>query len=299
MRGIVSKMLSKSGVLTLVLLTGTVITAGEVSAQVEDRDVETESTWSPKDRWKRFNKKYDLMFVNEMATNTYVSGNDRLFYNDTLGYFTYHSSDKNSWRVAVEYWQENSRLEDPERETERRYETSELRYKRSKILTQKDHGINVSAELRALHYSNEIEAAIDVRQAYNARINASRSFGAFSLAATARYDVFDRTSLKPTVRKDQHRAYLSTSYSINDEWSVSNLIFYNRTFNDKPSGENTLSEFARVYPTVSKSLGKGLSADVYYMMTPYVRKAGKDKMEYVDGFTKKGRIAFSLTYVVF
>lgn len=147
------------------------------------------------------------------------------------------------------------------KEADHSFARSVIKYTRSGILNQNDHGINLSANLEKRFYPDK-----DTRNAINQyglnRISASmsRSFGAINLSGTVYGAVRDRIDTSDHSTQT-HYAYivLTQSYSINDSWSLSLTEELYQGYNKNQ--ENLRGAQDGVAMTME--LGKQLSPSVY------------------------------------
>ena len=175
-----------------------------------------------------------------------------------IAYLKYQVTPKDRLQLETRYTAKTSA---EMKEADHSFARSVIKYTRSGILNQNDHGINLSANLEKRFYPDT-----DIRNAINQyglnRISASmsRSFGAINLSGTVYGAVRDRidTSDHDT---QTHYAYivLTQSYSINDSWSLSLTEELYQGYNKNQ--ENLRGAQDGVAMTME--LGKQLSPSVY------------------------------------
>ena len=175
-----------------------------------------------------------------------------------IAYLKYQITPKDRLQLETRYTSEKTA---DMKEADHSFARSVIKYTRSGILNQNDHGLNLSMNLEKRFYPDK-----DIRNAINQyglnRLSASmsRSFGAVNLSGTIYGAVRDRidTSDHST---STHYGYIvvTQSYSINDSWSVSltEEFFqsYNKNQDNLRGGQGDVD--------LSMEVGKQLSPSVY------------------------------------
>jgi hypothetical protein len=180
-----------------------------------------------------------------------------------IAYLKYQITPKDRVQLETRYTSEKTA---DMKEADHSFARSVIKYTRSGILNQNDHGLNLSMNLEKRFYPDK-----DIRNAINQyglnRLSASmsRSFGAVNLSGTIYGAVRDRIEKRKVDKKGNetgsHYGYivLTQSYSINDSWSVSLTEEFYQAYNK--NAENLRGGQGNV--DLSMEVGKQLSPSVY------------------------------------
>ncbi|ATH08001.1 hypothetical protein BIY24_08560 [Halobacteriovorax marinus] len=176
-----------------------------------------------------------------------------------------------------------------ERANNTRLHSTQLRYTKSSILNEKDHGVSLYAQVRYYHYSkSNQESGSD---GYGrAIISASRSFGKFRLSLTSDNVVYNRNANKASMTHFNMLG-VGTSYSLTDSFSVSTATnWYKYNYNNTDS----FKEFALLGLYTEYSFGNGLSVGPYFEAEMLTAQDGRDG--FTEEWVKNGSVGATLYY---
>ncbi|RLA62594.1 MAG: hypothetical protein DRQ88_08185 [Epsilonproteobacteria bacterium] len=184
-----------------------------------------------------------------------------------------------------------------------------LRYKRSSILTEDKHGVNMSAEVRLNLFPNYYLKKPNAYMSYSVRANFAKEFtGYFTLASTLRYDEYIRNSAAKNLSRRKFNVYINPSFSFLKSWSFTPGISFNHRIRggtvvkiDEKTGKTEVSNFERsthigFVPEIGYSVNKELSMGLYWDSTPI---ASHDNKFLSPGWGKSSAIGYYLSYSLF
>lgn len=191
-----------------------------------------------------------------------------------IAYLSYKITPKDKIRLETRY---TSAKTADMKEADHSFARSVIKYTRSGVLNQNDHGLNLSLNLEKRFYPDK-----DIRNSINQyglnRVSASmsRSFGAVNLSGTIYGAIRDRinTSDKST---QTHYGYivLTQSYSINDSWSVSLTEELYQGYNKNQENLRGAQDGVAMTMEVGKQLSPSVYAGVSVSGTPFAPYDGK------------------------
>lgn len=163
------------------------------------------------------------------------------------------------------------------KEADHSFARSVIKYTRSGILNQNDHGLNLSVNVEKRFYPDT-----DIRNAINQyglnRLSASmsRGFGAINLSGTVYGAIRDRIDTSDHSTQT-HYAYvvLTQSYSINDSWSVSLTEELYQGYNKNQENLRGAQDGIAMTVEVGKQLSPSVYAGVSASGTPFKPYDGK------------------------
>lgn len=222
--------------------------------------------------------------------NNELSGNSQLH----IAYLKYQVTDKDRLQLSNRLSRKNLSGKD----VDYSYARMVLKYTRSGVLTQAEHGINLKINLEKRYYPDKDER--HRRNAYGLnRLSASvsRSMGQFNFSGTAYVAVSDRID-KSVSDTTTHYLYavLTQSYRFNDKWSLSltEELFqtYNTQLEDYRGGQAGIAMTLELGRSISPAVYAGISISA----TPF---AAYDGQLLADNITEKFGIGGSLYWSAF
>lgn len=178
---------------------------------------------------------------------------------------------------------------DGERPNNTRLHSTQLRYTRTNILSEKDHGVSLYAQLRYYQYSKSNQQGGS--DGYGRAIFGSgKSFGKFRLSVTSDNVVYNRNANKASMTHFNMLG-VGTSYRITDSLSVSTATnWYKYNFNNT----DNFKEFALLGLYTEYGFSNGLSVGPYFEAEMLTAKDGRDG--FTEEWVKNGSVGATLYY---
>ncbi len=170
-----------------------------------------------------------------------------------------------------------------------RLHSTQLRYSRSSILNEKDHGVSLSAQVRYYHYSkNNQKSGSD---GYGRAIfSAGKSLGKLRLSLTADNVVYNRNANNASMTHF-NMIGLGAGYSITDSFSVNgSLNWYKYNYNNS----DNFHEFSLIGIYTDYSFKNGLSVGPYFEAEMTAAKDGRDGFS--NEWVKNSSVGATLYY---
>ncbi len=176
-----------------------------------------------------------------------------------------------------------------ERSSNTRIHSTQLRYSRSSILNEKDHGVSLSAQARYYHYSKSNQQSGN--DGYGrAILSAGKKFGKLGLSLTSDNVIYNRNARSAGMTHFNMIGF-GTSYSLTDSFSAStSLNWYKYNYNNSESFE----EFSLLGIYTEYSFSNGISVGPYLEAVATTSNDDRDGLK--EEWIKNSSVGATLYY---
>jgi hypothetical protein len=215
------------------------------------------SEFTYRDDFKKDEKTETTEFINQYG-------------NDTTFHLSYKLSDLDSLRLNTGMYNQISNKDDS---ADTSWNGATIRYKRSSILSEKTHGVEMSAETRFNLYDGRTKNQDNLLGSTSMRANFSKTLAPkFDMVSILRWDQNIRTSGKEDLLRTYLAAYFIPVYKLSKKFTLSSTFAYKHYMK---GGDLADSNRVNIVPEVSYTVSDMLSVATYWDVTPIKSNDGQ------------------------
>ena len=177
-----------------------------------------------------------------------------------------------------------------------------VRYKKSGLLKEADHGINLSVELRNQMYDKDTRDALSWHGYISPRVHMSKGITSnFNLSSTLQHRQYYRTSGSDLVRRTSTRFSLAPSVGITEKLSVGTYMLF--AHNIRGADVQTAkgmryknTTYVEIVPSIAYQITPRFSAEFYFDAVPF---QSNDQATWAEDWEKQASIGMTLVYSMF